>query len=289
MSWAPGPTVRVVLRGTLSNAIDGSEIDAMHVTTTSRSMEDASPLVFPAGARMIEQRGPHAYLVEMPTGAGATIGLNVASLAARHLVTVSELRASLSGVIVAEVLGDEVAPIVHDVPSAAVVEPSVSPAALAGAVTLSVPLFALGIVLARRRRRDHEAALMARVTKARAAIAREAKALGPAFEGALESANALAGAATRQKAHLVELDRAITRSAWVRSEAASATLSTMHARRAEARAKLESIVAQLEETVVRMAACVADRSAIAGLERDLARVRSEVEVGESVEAEIAKI
>ncbi|AKF11689.1 hypothetical protein DB32_008838 [Sandaracinus amylolyticus] len=289
VSWAPGATVRVLLRGTLSNAIDGSEIDAMHVTTASRSMEDASPLVFPAGARLIEQRGPHAYLVEVPAGAGATIGLNVPALAARHLVTVSELRASLSGVIVAEVLGDEAAPIVHDAPTAAVVEPRVSPAGLAGAVTLSVPLLVLGIVLARRRRHDHDAALMARVTKARAAIAREAKVLGAAFDGAFASASALVDAATRQRAHLVELDRAIGRSAWVRSEAASATLSTMHARRAEARAKLESIVAQLEETVVRMAACVADRSAIAGLERDLARARSEVEVGESVEAEIARI
>lgn len=286
LSWVPGPTVRVVLRGTLSNAIDGSEIDAMHVTTASRSLEDGSPLVFPAGARLVEQRGPSVYLVELPAGQGASIGLNVPALAARHLVTASELRASLTGVILVEVLGEDAPPVVTSVAAAPVTSSS---AALAGAAMLSLPLLALGLVLARRRRTDRDAALMARVARARAAITREARTLGAAFEGALASANALAEAAGRQRAHLVELDRAIARAGWVRSEAASASLATMHARRAEGLAKLEAIVAQLEETVVRMAACVADRSAIAGLERDLARARSEVEVGESVEQELAGI
>ena len=52
---------------------------------------------------------------------------------------------------------------------------------------------------------------------------------------------------------------------------------------------LDAIVGRLEETVVRMAACVADRSAIADLARDLDRLRGELEVGESVEQELARI
>lgn len=290
VSWVHGPTARVLLRGTLSCAIDGSEIDAMEVVSASRVLGDGSPLAFPPGSRLVERRGPHAYLFEVPTGAGASIALNVPALASRHLVTASELRQSLSGVIVAEVLGPEGVPLAEAAPVAtASVAPGLSPAALAGAVTLSVPLLALGIVLARRRSRDREAELMARVARARSAIAREAKVLGPAFDGAFASASALGDAALRQRAHIAELDRAIARSGWVRGGAASATLLSIHARRDEARARLESIVDQLEETVVRMAACVADRSAIAGLERDLARARSEVEVGESVEQEIARI
>nr|MDQ3037133.1 hypothetical protein [Myxococcota bacterium] len=115
------------------------------------------------------------------------------------------------------------------------------------------------------------------------------RALGVAFEGALASAEALVRAARSQREHVTQLDRALARTAWVSTPIARGGRATLLARREEAVAKLEAIVARLEETLVRMAACVADRSAIAGIERDLAGLRGEVEVGESVEQEIAAI
>jgi hypothetical protein len=293
LSWqAAAPdtgAVRVLVRGSLTCAIDGAEIDAMQIVTTSRVEDVGSPLVFPEGARLVEVRGVHEYVFDVPPGPGATIALNVPGLAARHLVTASDLRNSITGAIFVDVLSDAPAAAATPSATAVVAEPDgLTGLALAGGA-LGLPLLAFGLFVATRRRGSREDQLMLRVRRARSEIVREARALGAAFDGALASAEALVDAARRQRAHLTQLDRALARTAWVSTVEASASRETLVARRAEALARLESIVARLEETLVRMAACVADRSAIAGIERDLAGLRGEVEVGESVEQEIASL
>lgn len=291
LSWVTPPAgapIRVVVRGTLTCALDGSEIDALEVVTPTRTLADVSPLVFPEGTQLVERRGDHAYLFEVPPGRGTSIALNVAAIAGRHLVTASEARSAITGAIMVEVLGAPAAP-VASTPALAVVEPaSTQPLALAGAA-VGLPMLAFGLFLATRRRRAPEAELIARATRAQRAIVREARTLGPAFDGALVSAETLFASAIRQRAHLAELDRALARTGWVSSAGAAAGLDVLRARRAEGVARLDAIVARLEETVVRMAACVADRTAIADLARDLERLRGELEVGESVEQELASI
>lgn len=302
LSWArplvETGMVRVVVRGTLSSALDGAEIDGMRVITAARIDDAQQPLVFPDGTRLVSVRGAHEYVLDVPAGAGSTIALNVPALAGRHLVTASELRSAISGAIFVDVLSD-VAPAAPAAggPAAAATAAGIpnrsaqmSAAAVAGGA-LGVPLlgFALLVAARRRRRALPEDALMLRARRAQSAIVRESRELGAAFDGALASAEALGDAARRQREHLVELDRALERTAWVRAEGASAERAALLARRADATSKLEAIVARLEETVVRMAACVADRSAIVGIERDLARLRGEVEVGESVEQDLAAL
>lgn len=290
LSWVTTPDgapFRVLVRGTLTSSLDGAEIDALEVALPGCTLADAPPLVFPAGTQLIERRGAHAYLLEIPPGHGNTIALNVVALASRNLVTASEARASITGAIFVDVLGTTPAPSVASAPPTPAAG-SLQPMAIAGAA-LGLPMIALGLFMASRRRASREDELVARATRARRAILREARTLGPAFDGALASAQQLFEAATRQREHLAEIDRALARSGWVRAETAAAGLEVLRARRAEGLVRLDAIVGRLEETVVRMAACVADRSAIADLARDLDRLRGELEVGESVEQELARI
>jgi hypothetical protein len=286
LAWARSPAgqpLRVLVHGTLSSSIDGSEIDALELHSGGRVVEGA-PVAFPPGTRLVERRGPHRYLFEVPPG--GTIGLNTFFLASRVLATASEYRASVSGAIVVELLEPAgAAPAASPGPIAAAAP---SPFALAG-TALGLPLLAFGLFVYARRRISREDELLRRVRRARTAILREARALGPAFDGALASAEALCEAARKQRDHVTAIERAITRTAWVRAEPASLGQASLRVRRDEAAAKLHSIVSRLEETVVRMASCVADRSAIPDLERDLSAMRSEVEVGESVEQEIAAL
>jgi hypothetical protein len=289
LSWVhppPGEPVRVLVRGSLTNARDGSELDAMRTTTHSRVIE-GSPLVLPAGTTLVEERGPHAYLLEIPAGHGASIGLNTVALAGRLLVPASEVRSAITGAILVDVLAPSSAPPIVEAPPmpSAAAPSSMTPLALGGAA-IGIPLVGLvGLVLSRRRIR-REDALVGRARRARSAIEREAKELGPAFDGALASARALGEAAEHQRAHLAAIDRALARTAWVRSAAAGAQRATLTSRRIEAIGRLDEITTRLEESVVRMAACVADRGAIAGLERDLRAMKSELEVGELVLGEL---
>jgi len=293
LSWItppPGEPIRVLVRGSVHCALDGSEIDAREIALPGRTITELSPLVFPAGTVYVGSRGLHEHLFEVPPGRG-TIALNVLAIASRNLVTASEARRSITGAITVEVL--DARPAAAPLAGLAGLAPeparaSSPPFALAGAA-VGVPLLAAGLFLFLRRRKGREDALLARASRARRAIVREASVLGSAFDGALASAETLYESARRQRAHLQALDHALARTGFVRSETAAAALEVLRARRAEGLSRLESIVARLEETVVRMAACVADRAAIADLARDLDRLRGELEVGEDVEQELASI
>ncbi|MDQ3035981.1 MAG: hypothetical protein M3Y87_26490, partial [Myxococcota bacterium] len=175
LSWyAPAQgstTVRVLVRGSMTCALDGAEIDAMRITTTSRVLDAATPVVFPPGARFVEQRGAHAYVFELATDESATIALNVPGLASRYLVTASELRDSLTGAIFVDVLGPPPSPGVAAAAPASAEIPSensdLTGVALAGSA-LGLPLLAFGLFFATRRRRTREDRLMTRVRRARA-------------------------------------------------------------------------------------------------------------------------
>ena len=281
--------VRLRLRGTITDGIDGAEIDALGRRLGALDDPSERWVVRPAAAREIE-RDPagHAVTLEVPPGSALHLGIDVGALAARHLVTASEMRERLDGAIEVEVRVPAGA-LPSEAPAAiaAVRAPTSRAAAYGGGAMLAALGALLGGVLARRRRSASAVhVLLARARRAHAALVRDARALGPPFEGVIGPADALLEGAKRSSQHLFEIDRALRDTAFVQSAAAAARLDALRAERRSALRRLEDGVSGLEEALVRLAHSRADRAAVTDLAGVLTRLGDEIAIGREVDAEL---
>ncbi len=279
--------VRVRLSGSVSFGYDGSTLDAMGRTVAGTRDVTAGPyVVLPPGSRVLEaDPAAHRYVVEIPRSASMPISFNAIGLATQNMLTLTEARRHLVGAIEVE----------HLVPP----PPPPSPAARAVASAAGVPglawagvggglfLFAgLGLGLGLRRR-DPIRALVRRATTARRAIGREVLALGPAFDPVAASAERLLEVARQHAAHHASLDAALARTRAMASESAEAQRMSLSAKRGEARARLEAMVARLEELATELAGRNADASRARGVDALIAELGADLDAAVAAEEELA--
>jgi len=280
--------VRIVLSGTVTSSIDGVEYDPV----AGRRFDGSGPrgegpfVAFPPGARLVEKRGAGRTVVELPRAASMPLSLQVAPLARRHLVTMSEASASLSGGVEVQVLGP--APAVPEVAFASLAKelaevPTQAAAPVAGGASLLGLLGVLGFVQLRRTRRRRR--LMRRIRSTARGIGAESRALGPAFDHVTASSEALLHAAGTAQRHLQEARAALRRTRRHSSAAAALERQGLRQQEAEALGRLESIAERLEATRVALAAHGAGRSADACLSDSLEALDLEMATALSAEAE----
>lgn len=288
-SWArPGDdTVRVALVGSYSFAYDGSEIDAMSRSVSGRRDVAAGPfVVLPAGAAVVESDPvAHRYTIEAPAAASMPLAFNLMGLATSHLLTVSEASAQLSGAIEVEHLVSPPPPPSRVARATSTVRRGASSIGIGGWALggLGVLLFGgLGLVW-RRRRRDPVAVLLRRASRARAAVAREVIALGPAYDPVSASADRIAEATAQQAAHHRALAKALERTAWTQ---ASRRRMELTAKRAEVFAQLAELVDRLEDTATQLAGRSADADRARGVDALVDRLDGDLGAAVAAEEEL---
>lgn len=285
---ARGTPLRLVVSGTVTDGIDGAELDAVARFASGVRDEIRPPLRLPAGARVTHaDELAHRYEVDVAPGTDLRFALDVAGLAARHLVTASELRARLDGAIEIELLVPRSAVVPPVVPAGAGAAPLAPGSSLPG-LALGSALGALGLALAlrRRRARAEDELLLGRAVRAHAALGTKARALGPQFTGAIGPADRLLAAVHTGRGHLAAIDRALAESAFVESAAAVARRTELRQGRDAALARIAAATGALEEALVALGASTANRSAAADMERSLLDLGAEVEVGRAVDREL---
>jgi hypothetical protein len=282
-------TVRVALVGSYSFLMDGSEIDAMSRTVSGRRDVAAGPFVtLPAGARVVDADPvAHRYTLEVPRAASMPIALNVVGLATQNLVTASEARANLTGVMHVEHLVPPPPPPTateEAVATATETASAVPLAAWAGGSFGLVALAGLALVWARRRR-DPIAVLLRRARRAQASIAREVIAVGPAFDPVSASGERLLEAAQQTAAHHRSVEAALKRTEGM----ASARRAELEERRREVREKLEDLVERLEDTATQLAGRAADTVRAEGVDRLVAGLGADLDAAVEAEDELARV
>ncbi len=274
-------TVRLRIAGTVSFAVDGSEIDAVSRNVGGTRDEASGPFVMlPPGAILVESDPvAHRYTFEAPAAPTMPIAFNLPRLAMRHLLTASEAAAQLNGALEVEHM---VPPPTATEAAAAHVDRAASsiPAAAWAGGSLGVFLLGgLGFVWSRRRR-DPVATLLRRAARAQASIAREVIALGPAYDPVSASADRLHEAARQHAAHHRALDKALERTAWAGAQRRRVELT---AKRAEAFAHLGELVDRLEDTATQLAGRNADADRARGVDQLVARL--DLDLGAALDAE----
>jgi hypothetical protein len=285
--------MRVVLAGSYSYLLDGSEIDAVSRSVSGQRDVASGPFVaLPPGTRVLDEDiGAHRYTVEIPRARSMPIALNVIGLANRDLVTASEARANLSGAIEIEVLVPPAPPPTAITRARARMTQTASavPAgAWAGGALGSVLLGVFAFVVARRRR-EHVAVLLRRAGRARAAIAREVIALGPAYDPVSASADRLDEAARQHAAHHRSITDALARTAFASSAEAAEGRASLARRKNEVVLRLEGLVARLEETATQLAGRNADAGRAVGVDRLLADLGADLDAAVEAEDELARV
>lgn len=254
------PVARVVLTGTVSSLLDGSEIDGLGRRTRGgiEAEPEGSFVRLPAGATVVSS-DPRAgrYVIEVPVADAMPIALNPFPLAARHLVTRDALLRSLHGGVEVEVM-TPAAVVATAALAAPAPEPAGAPTGLLGAL-LAFPLLAGGALLWRRRRRE-EARLMARCDAAARVIERESVRLGPAFDEVVSSGRSMHESAVGVRRHVAAMDRALKKTAWTRSGAAAARRVELETERLDALMRLRILTERLEDTSVRLMGRSADHA-----------------------------
>jgi hypothetical protein len=175
-------------------------------------------------------------------------------LAARHLVTPSELRAGITGAIEMEILAPPPGPVAAAVESARVGARGLTIGVVAA--TAAVPALALVGLFAFRRRRYGPAdeRLLRRCRVAVRAVEREAARLGPAFDEVVAASTRMLDGATDVRDHYRAAGAAEHRTRAMRSEGAAAQKKELRSQRREALARLAEIASRLEETATELAA-----------------------------------
>ena len=283
-------SVRVRLLGTLSFAHDGSQIDAMARTVGgTRDVTGGPFVVLPAGSVVVESDPEaHQYTVEIPRAASIPIRFNVFGLATRNLLTVTEARAQLVGAIEVEHLVPPPPP--PPPPSAAVqVERSARgvPVGVWAGLGAGLLLFGVAGFVMMRRRKDPILELVRRAVRARDAIGREVVALGPAFDPVAASAERLLEVARQHAEHHASLDRALQRTSSMASDAAKKRRLGVAASKGDVRAKLEALVARLEDTATELAGRNADAGRARGVDALVAELGADLEAAVQAEEELA--
>lgn len=279
--------VRVRLHGSVTDGFDGSEIDVLGRRTADGFEPTERFVGRPAGGSEVSTGAGDATYA-FADGTDLRFTLNVVALANQHLVTATEMRGRLDGAIEIELSVPESA-IPVDAPVAATLghEPEgmgLMPYGVGGGGLLAGLLLFFG--LRKKQAVPPELEMLARARHAHTKLTRDAKALGPQFEGVIAPGDKLLDAAKKSCEHLTELDRALKDASFVKSAAAEARLGELRADRQRALGKLEDVVSGLEEAVVRLAASRADRSAVDGIAGALGKIHDEVTIGREVDAEL---
>lgn len=279
--------VRIALTGSYSFAVDGSRVDAFGAHSPRRSdVAEGAFVILPPGTRIIA-RDPvaHRYELEIPRSRSMPIAFNVMPLATRHLMTASEARASLTGVIELEHL---VPPDPPPPVAAVVVEEAsaVSPFSWVGGGLGLGALFGLGLVLARRRR-DPMLALLRRAWRAQRSIAAECAELGPAFDPVAASTLRLFEAAERSETHRRHVESAIARTQWATS--ATAERARLHEQSERARLRIVDIVTRLEQTATTLAGRRAEAASATGVDALLGELGDDLDAAVSAEEDVARL
>jgi hypothetical protein len=275
-----GP-VRIRISGTVSSGLDGSELDALTRWAGDARYEGEGPFVrLPPGARLVEgDPQVHAYVFDLPRGPVLLVGAHLAPLAMRRLVTFSELVAGCSGALEVEVLGPPPAAAPRPSAAAAVASPAVGrgAAALAAALALLGLAFGAARVRTARRRRRPELALLGRSRVAAAAIATEARALGPAFDHVAGTASSLVDAAGGACEHVRAARGALRRLRPLGSCGVVEHRADLERQAGAALASLAGIVGRLEETAACLAARRAGQRRVVEADELLASLRLDVD------------
>jgi len=279
-----GAPTRVRVHGTIDSTLDGSELDALTLRRGGGDdLATGAPLLLSEGAHVVDADAlAHRYVIEAPPGTPIHASLAIARMAATHLVTATELRASLRGALEVDVLRrTEVATF-----SVVNVPPTESSGPLA--VLLAGVLGAIGFVFLRKREPE-EARLLRRARRAREAIATRARALGPGLAGVIAPAERLEAAIRRAREHITTIERAIAATRWTEGEAARTHVRSLEQRRDAVRSDLARMTGELEAALVRLTSLETERHADTEGDAIAARVRAEVELAEDVEREVARL
>ena len=285
--------MRVVLVGSYSYLLDGSEIDAVSRTVSGQRDVASGPFVaLPPGTRVLDEDVvAHRYTVEIPRASSMPIALNVIGLANRDLVTASEARGNLSGAIEIEVLVPPAPPPSASTQAATAITHTanaVPPSAWVGGALGVTILSMLAFVFARRRR-EHVAVLLRRAGRARAAIAKEVLALGPAYDPVSASADRLGEAARQHAEHHRSITDALARTSFASSAEAAEGRASLARRRVEVLTRLEALVARLEETATQLAGRNAEAGRAVGVDRLLADLGADLDSAVEAEDELSRI
>ncbi len=285
-----GTTVRVRLHGSVTDGFDGAEIDALG-RGVSGTFEPTDRWVGrPPSAHLVSSDATsHDAIYELGPNTDLRFSLNVVGLAGSHLVTASEMRGRLDGSIEVQLLVPASA-IPEDAPISVASAPSAPegmgllPYGVGGGGLLAA--LALGFFFRKRTEVPPEVELEARAKRAHQKLVKDAKGLGPQFEGVVAPGDKLLDAAKRSRDHLSEIDRSLKDTAFVKSAAAEARLADLREDRKRALERLSDVVSGLEEAVVRLAASRADRAAVTDIAGALSKVHDEVSIGREVDAEL---
>lgn len=254
--------MRIRVSGTVTLAIDGSELDALSGLMGSTGFDTERSLVrLPAGARIVESDPEvHRYTIEIPRQPVMPLSVDLAPLAARHLVTHSELVAGCTGALEVEVLGPPLPAI-----AGSVEEVERGPWFGVGhvvAIVIMVLLVLIGVALrvsARWKRARPELTLLQRSKAAAQAIEVESRTLGPAFDHVVATTGHLLGTARMVRDHLVDTRAALRRTRSLRAESVSAQRQELETQQLQILASLTGITERLEETAADLAARGAGR------------------------------
>ncbi len=276
-----GP-VRIVFSGTLSSSLDGSTIDAMGRGIGERWFETEGPFVrLPPGARLVEHDPTvHRYVFEAPTDGPLPVALHLAPLAARHLVTASEMESSCTGAIEIEVVGVRSEPVVTTASGKMVGTipdgPSISPMAVSlGAA--AIVLLLIGGFVKRRVNRRPEAGLIRRCRAAHRAVENEARELGPAFGYVIAASAELKDAAFGAKAHLVSLRTAAKSTGRLQAARAMAKREELVLSQTEALDRMKGIAERLENAAAELASYRVQQSRVPHLDEIATHLVRELE------------
>jgi len=284
--------VRIVVSGTVSSSIDGSEIDAMTRRVGTVQLDNEAPyLTLPRGSRLEHaDRATHTYTFAIPRDRIMPVVFNPRALASSHLVVFSEAVNSLSGAIFVEVTTPPepfpVASLAQHAPNG----PYLPFGALLG-LLLGIPATGGAGLLIRslwKRRRTSEDELLKRARRAFRSIEDEVARLGPAFDDAsVMSARVLeAAGATRQ--HLRELDGALHRTRWARAHSAQQRREEILNERHQAVDRLRVLAERLEETATRLAGHAAQQSRTSSIDEALSALSGELETAVEADLEAAR-
>ena len=283
-----GPSRIVELRGTFSNAHDGSEIDPFARRGESARFQADGPFVLvPPGTEVLEEDlEGHHYVLRFPEDTRATLAFAIARLAGQQLHTRTEAANLLTGRI--EVLVHGVAPVPVEAETAAIVPTPPAPES----TTMGWLWGLLGLIpvggglLFWRSRRDEWKEWLARASAAVRSIEREAARLGPAFDDAVGASRDLHERAKKMRAHAAEIAAAQARIAGTSGEA-TARKEQLVAEGKALEVNMEALVGRLEGVAAQMSTQVAGQAKVRDLDDTLAAVGRELDIAIAADREAA--
>lgn len=293
-----GEPLQVVVEGTISSSIDGSEVDALHRRTTLRDesgsliWEVDGPFVrFPAATRLVDaEPDVHRYVFEIPRAPSMPVGVDLGPLAMRNLVTRSDMALNSQGAFRVTVLGRP-----NVVAGVAGEEQSTSSVVAMSRLWANIPLVGGGLIALtaliagvfgyRRRRRAPEVLLIGRAQTASQVVIEEGRALGPAFAHVVGAAGELFQSVRSGRGRLRAIRHARRRLRRLNADGARARRQALELREERTLGELQQLTERLEETAAQLAACRVEQRCAVDIEALSRLLGDELEVALTATAE----